>query len=59
MGSCDEDLERFDAIITLSFYTGISSEKTIEGVFEGALTEGDIPGLTPSNTNFSIKFDGR
>ena len=59
MVSCEDELERFDAIITLSFYTGIPSGKTIKGVFEYALACGEFTNLTSSNTNFTIKFSGK
>ena len=59
IGSCDEDSEVFEAIIYLWFYIGIPSGKTIKGVFEDALANDEITDLTASNTNFTIKFDGR
>lgn len=59
MGSCDDESEVFQAMITLRFYIGIPSGKTIKGVFEDALADGDITDITANNTNFTIKFDGR
>ena len=59
MEDCEEEKGLFDAIVTLSFYSGIPSDRTIKGVFEAALTSEAIGSLTASNTNFNLSFTGR
>ena len=59
MEGCEDEKLLFDAIVTLGFYSGIPSGRTIKRVFEAALTNEVIGNLTASNTNFSITFAGR
>lgn len=56
--SCDS---YFNIAAELSFYSGIPSGKTIEGVFEDALEGGTIiRKLTTSNTKaMTFKFHGK
>ena len=59
MEDCEEEKGLLDAIVTLSFYSGIPSGKNIKAVFEAALANDAIGSLTASNTNFNLTFTGR
>ena len=57
IGACDDESAMFT--VTLSFYTGIPSGKTVKGVFETALKEEAISNLKESSTTFTITFAGK
>ena len=58
MADCQNSV-LYEAILTLSFNTGIPAGKTVKGVFENALKNGTFSNLTESNTNFTITFAGK
>ena len=58
MASCENSV-LYEAVLTLSFNTGIPSGKTIKGVFDDALKNRTFSSLTESNTISTITFAGK